>query len=57
VLPFGTPQEVADEVKRRVDELAPGGGWVFAPIHNIQGEVPAGNVVAMFEAVRAYGVY
>jgi uroporphyrinogen decarboxylase len=34
VLPFGSPQEVADEVKRRIDELAPGGGWVFAPIHS-----------------------
>jgi uroporphyrinogen decarboxylase len=55
VLPFGSPQEVADEVKRRIDELAPGGGWVFAPIHNIQAEVPAGNVVAMFEAVREFG--
>jgi uroporphyrinogen decarboxylase len=56
-LPFGTPQEVADEVKRRIDDLAPGGGFVFAPIHNIQSEVPPANVVAMFEAAREYGVY
>jgi uroporphyrinogen decarboxylase len=56
-LPFGTPQEVADEVKRRIDDLAPGGGFIFAPIHNIQSEVPPDNVVAMFEAAREYGVY
>jgi uroporphyrinogen decarboxylase len=57
ILPFGTPQEVADEVKRRIDDLAPGGGFVFAPIHNIQSEVPPENVVAMFQAARDYGVY
>lgn len=55
VLPFGTPQEVADEVRRRIDELAPGGGFVFAPIHNIQAEVPPENVVAMFETAAACG--
>jgi len=57
VLPFGTPQEVEDEVRRRIDDLAPGGGFVFAPIHNIQSEVPAENVVAMFTTAREYGVY
>ncbi|MGD8244013.1 MAG: uroporphyrinogen decarboxylase family protein [Anaerolineae bacterium] len=57
VLPFGTPQEVADEARRRIDDLAPGGGFVFAPIHNIQSEVPPANVVAMFEAAREHGVY
>ena len=57
VLPFGTPQQVADEVKRRIDDLAPGGGFVFAPIHNIQSEVPPENVVTRFETARAYGVY
>ena len=55
VLPFGTPQEVADEVKRRIDDLAPGGGYVFAPVHNIQPEVPPENVVAMYETALAYG--
>ena len=57
VLPFGTPQDVRDEVKRRIDDLAPGGGFVFAPIHNIQTEVPAANAVAMFETAREYGTY
>lgn len=57
VLPFGSPEEVADEVKRRIDDLAPGGGFVFSSIHNVQAGVPAENVVAMFETAREYGVY
>lgn len=57
VLPFGTPEEVAGEVKRRIDDLAPGGGFVFSPIHNVQAEVPAENVVAMFKTALEYGVY
>jgi uroporphyrinogen decarboxylase len=54
-LPFGTPQQVADEVKRRIDDLAPGGGFVFAPVHNIQPGVPPENIVSMFETALAYG--
>jgi uroporphyrinogen decarboxylase len=57
ILPFGSPWEVTDEVKRRVDDLAPGGGFVFAPIHNIQVDVPPENIVAMFEAAREHGSY
>jgi uroporphyrinogen decarboxylase len=55
--PFGTPEEVTNEVRRRIDDLAPGGGFVFAPIHNVQSGVPTENVVALFEAARTYGVY
>ena len=57
VLPFGTPEQVADEVRRRIDDLAPGGGFVFAPVHNVQTGVPPENVVAMFDTARAHGVY
>jgi len=57
VLPYGTPQQVRDEVKRRIDDLAAGGGYVFTQVHNIQPNVPAKNVVAMFETAREYGVY
>jgi uroporphyrinogen decarboxylase len=57
VLPFGTPQEVADEVKRRIDDLAPGGGFVFAAVHNIQALVPPENIVAAFETALEYGRY
>jgi uroporphyrinogen decarboxylase len=57
VLPLGTPGEVADEVKRRMDDLSPGGGFVFSPIHNVQADVPVENVVAMFDTARTCGQY
>jgi len=57
VLPFGKPEEVADEVKRRIDDLAPGGGFVFAAVHNIQALVPPENIVTAFETALEYGRY
>ncbi|NMB16138.1 MAG: uroporphyrinogen-III decarboxylase [Firmicutes bacterium] len=57
VLPYGTPQEVRDEVKRRIDDLAPGGGFVFSTVHNIQGDVPPENIVAVWETLQEYGRY
>ena len=57
VLPFGKPQEVVDEVKRRIDDLAPGGGFVFAAVHNIQALVPPENIVAAFDTALKYGRY
>jgi uroporphyrinogen decarboxylase len=57
VLPHGTPQEVAEEVRRRIDDLAPGGGYVLASVHNIQREVPPENVVVMFDTALEYGQY
>lgn len=53
VLPRGTPEEVAEDVCRRVSILAPGGGYVFQQIHNILAEVPPENIVAMFDAVSS----
>lgn len=55
VLPFGSPGDVRDEVRRRIDDLAPGGGFVFATVHNIQAFVPPENVVAAFDTAREYG--
>ncbi|RMF83593.1 MAG: hypothetical protein D6736_21210, partial [Nitrospinota bacterium] len=57
VLPFATPQQVKAEVKRRIEELATGGGYVVSSVHNIQAEVPPENIVAMCEAVLEYGYY
>jgi len=57
VLPFGTPAEVAEEVKQRIDDLAPQGGFVFAAVHNIQADVPPENIVAAFETALEYGKY
>jgi uroporphyrinogen decarboxylase len=51
VLPRGTPEEVAQDVRRRVSVLAPGGGFVFQQIHNIMADVPPENIVAMLDAV------
>lgn len=53
-LPFGTPEEVYDEVTERLSIFAPGGGYVFNTIHNIQGPTPAKNILAMFDAIRDY---
>ena len=57
VLPRGTPAEVRDEVRRRIDDLAPGGGYVLNPVHNIQADVPVANILAMVEALDEFGWY
>jgi len=57
VLPFGTPQQVKDDVKRNIESLAPGGGFVFSTVHNIQADAPPRNIVAMWEAVWEFGGY
>ena len=57
ILPNGTPQDVKDDVKRNIEALAPGGGFVFSTVHNIQAEVPPQNFVAMIEALKKYGKY
>jgi uroporphyrinogen decarboxylase len=51
VLPNGTPQEVRDDVRRNIDALSPGGGYVFNTVHNIQADVPAENIRAMYAAL------
>lgn len=54
VLPRGTPEEVRREVLKQLRILAPGGGYVFNQVHNIQPDVPAGNILAMYDAVREF---
>jgi uroporphyrinogen decarboxylase len=54
VLPRGTPAEVRAETQRRIRDLAPGGGFVFNPVHNIQPLVPAENIVTMFQTAREW---
>jgi uroporphyrinogen decarboxylase len=56
-LPFGTPDQIAHEVEEHVRTFAPGGGYVFAPVHNIQAGVPPENVMAMFEAAQSVAAY
>lgn len=57
VLPFGTPQEVREQVRRHLEIFGKGGGYVFNPIHNVQACVPIENLLAMYEAVITYGKY
>lgn len=57
VLPKGTTEEVKSEVRRRIRDLAPGGGYILAAVHNIQPGVPMENIIAMYEAGREYGNY
>ncbi len=52
VLPYGTPASIRDHVRRQVDILGKGGGFVFQQVHNILANVPPQNVVAMFDALR-----
>lgn len=54
VLPFGTPSEVRDQVRRRIDVFLNDGGFVFCSIHNIQARTPLDNLLAMFKVIREY---
>ena len=57
ILPKGSPEEVAANVRQNVEALMPGGGYVFNNVHNIQGEVPAENIVALFDTAYQCGFY
>jgi uroporphyrinogen decarboxylase len=56
-LPFGTAEEVREEVRTRIETVAGGGGLLIGPTHIVEPEVPLENIVAMVEAVKEYGVY
>jgi uroporphyrinogen decarboxylase len=57
VLPHGTVEEVRAEVKQRIRELGPGGGYILSSVHSILVDVPPENVLAMAAAAREFGVY
>jgi uroporphyrinogen decarboxylase len=57
VLPYATPEEIEAHVKERIKIFAPGGGFVFTQVHNVQSNVPPENVVAMFNTVKKYRNY
>jgi uroporphyrinogen decarboxylase len=54
ILAYGTADEVKADVRKNIDALAPGGGFVFASVHNIQSEVPPQNIIAMREAIEGF---
>lgn len=53
-VPFGTPAEVREEVLRRCEIFADGGGFVFNTIHNVQAGTPVENIVAVIDAVHEF---
>ena len=57
VPPHGTPDDVRTEVRRRIRDLAPGGGYILAAVHCIQPDVPPENVCAMFDEAIVAGQY
>ena len=56
-LPFKGPKEVDEEVRERIRTCAPGGGFLLAPTHNIQLDVPFANIEAFYTAIKKYGQY
>jgi uroporphyrinogen decarboxylase len=56
-MPLGTPDDVRAEVRERIQTVGRQGGLLLAPAHVLQPDTPWENVVAFFEAVRAYGEY
>jgi len=52
-----TPDEVRADVRKRLEDFMPGGGFIFNTVHNIQGNVPPENIIAMWETVQEYGRY
>jgi uroporphyrinogen decarboxylase len=57
VLNHGTPEDVRQEVKLKIEALAPAGGYILNPVHKVQPDVPAANLLAMIDAALEYGWY
>ncbi|MCP3969553.1 MAG: hypothetical protein GY717_04405 [Rhodobacteraceae bacterium] len=57
VLPFGTPEDVRQEVRRVIAALGPGGGFMLGAVHTVMDDVPPQNVLAMVDAVEEFGHY
>lgn len=56
-LPYGTVQDIRNEVKDRIEKLAKGGGFILCTAHNIQADTPLENIEALFEAYIELGKY
>ena len=54
VLNNGTPEQVREHVRERLEIFSPGGGFVFNTVHNIMPDVPPQNILAMFDEIRAF---
>jgi uroporphyrinogen decarboxylase len=56
-LSFGSEEDVEAEVHRRISAFAPEGGYILAPSHNVQADMPPANLVTMCRAAHRYGRY
>lgn len=54
LLPYGTPEQIKEEVNRILSIMAPGGGYFPGPTHNFQTDCPTENIVAIYEAAKSY---
>ncbi len=57
ILPHGTPEQIREEVRRVIENLAPGGGFIAAAVHTIMNDVPPENILAMVDAIEEFGCY
>ncbi len=57
LLPFGTPEDIDNDVRAKIEVLGKGGGYLVAPAHIIQSDTPPENVEAFIAAVKKFGVY
>jgi uroporphyrinogen decarboxylase len=57
ILPFGTTYDVRREVEQRISDLGRGGGYILAPVHNVQADVPPENLITMYRHARHVGRY
>jgi len=57
LLPFGNPEEIARQVEEQINIFSPGGGYVFAAVHNIQANVPVDNILAVYNTAKSVRNY
>lgn len=57
VLPNYTPEQIRQEVKLRLNDLGKNGGYIIAPCHNINVDIPLENTLAMFNTAKEFGTY
>lgn len=55
VLPYGSIEDVRNEVKKMISILASGGGYILGAVHNVQADVPPENILEMARACKEYG--
>jgi uroporphyrinogen decarboxylase len=57
VLPFASPDEIIEHIRKNLEIFKPGGGYVFSNVHNIQTSVPPENITALYDAAYEFGFY